>query len=141
MAARRRRPPTPVPGYERLPGPLRHYRVVETGEEISRRQYQQLARGYFYEEVPKGKVRARARRAWERDWVRLIRSTLSDFANLSKTAILREMRRLGYSFPHHGAKRKATPAERARQEAFMEFIGHTTPTSRLVYPTLVDQTD
>lgn len=134
----RRKSPALVPGYERVSGPERHYRVVATGQEISRRQYQQRARGYFYEKIAKGKARARARRSYLSGWVDFLRSRLASFADLTKSAILRELRRLGLSPPHHGAKRRPTPAEKARQEAFMEFIGRGESAYRQVYPTLLE---
>ena len=134
----RRSVPALVPGYERMQGPLRHYRVIETGEEISRRQYQQRARGYVYEKVAKGRARAKARSAYEGGWVEFLRSRFDAFATRSKTAILTEMRRLGFLFPHHGARRKPSPGERARQEAFMGFIGRSETSYRQVYPSLID---
>jgi hypothetical protein len=141
VVARKRRPPALVPGYERIPGPGRHYRVVATGEEISRRQYQQQAREYVYERLAPGRARARARRAYLSGWVEFLRSRLEVFASLSKTAVLRELRRLGLSPPHHGARRKPTRAEAVRQEAFMDFIGRAPATLRQYYPTLVEAMD
>lgn len=136
--ARKRKPPALVSGYERLPGPLRHYRVNATGEEISRRQYQQRARGYAYEKIAKGRARAKARRAYLASWVGFLKERFPDFAPLSKSTVLRELRRLGLSPPHHGAKRRPTPAHQARQEAFMEFIGRSPSAYRQVYPTIVE---
>lgn len=135
MPARKRTPPALAPGYERVPGPQRHYRVVATGEELSRRQYQQRARGYFYEKVEKGRARVRARRKWLDEWVSKVRGRFSDFANVSKTAILRELRRMGMVPPHHG-KRKPSPAEAAKELAFTDLMGYTRPAAATLYPTL-----
>lgn len=139
--ARKRKSSALVPGYERLPGPLRHYKVVATGEEISRRQYQQLARGYNYEKIEKGRARARARRSYLDAWVEFLKTRLENFANLTKTAVLRELRRLGLAPPHHGAKRKPTRAEAVRQEAFMEYIGREPASTRQYYPTLAETSE
>lgn len=141
MAPRGRAAPRVVPGYERVPGPLRHYRVVATGEEISRRLYQQRARGYTYEKIEKGRARARARRSYLTSWVDFLKKRLESFANLSKTAVLRELRRLGLAPPHHGAKRKPTRAEAARQEAFMEYIGREPASTKQYYPTLAEASE
>jgi hypothetical protein len=141
VVARKRRPRALAPGYERIPGTLRHYRIIATGEEISRRQYQQRARGYVYERVTKGRARGRARRAYLSGWIEFLRTRLESFVNLSKNAILRELRRLGISPPHHGAKRRPTRAEAARQEAFMDFIGREPATTRQYYPTLAEAMD
>lgn len=135
MALRKRKAPALVPGFERIPGSLRHYRVMETREEISRRQYQQRARGYYYERVERGQVRARARRAWLEEWVGKIRSHFTEFANVTKTAILRELRRMGMVPPHHG-KRKPSPAEAAKELAFTDFMGYARPAAAQLYPTL-----
>lgn len=141
MAPRRRKAPGLVPGYERIPGPQRHYRVLATGEEISRRQYQQRARGYHYEKIEKGRARARARRSYLSAWVDFLKARLESFASLSKTAVLRELGRLGLAPPHHGAKRKPTRAETARQEAFMEYIGREPASTRQYYPTLAEASE
>lgn len=138
LPARKRKTPALVPGYERLLGPLRHYRVVATGEEISRRQYQQRARGYTYERIEKGRARARARRSYLNSWVSFLKTRLENFAQLTKTAVLRELRRLGLSPPHHGAKRKPTRAEAVRQEAFLEYIGREPASTKQYYPTLAE---
>lgn len=139
MAGRRRRAaPALVPGFERVPGPLRHYRRIETGEELSRRQYQQVARGYRYEKTAKGRARARARVKIRSGWVDYIRRTLSDFRTMTRTAILRELHRLGLSPPSHGPKRKPTRGEAVRQEAFMEFIGREPATYRQYYPAMLE---
>lgn len=135
--ARKRAPPRLVPDFERLPGPLRHYRTLATGEVLSRRQYQQRARGYRYERTVRGRARARARRAYLSGWVDFLRARVEGFARQSKAAILRELRRLGLSPPHHGARRKPTRAEAVRQEAFMEFIGRS-EAERQIYPKLVE---
>lgn len=133
--ARQRKSPALVPGYERVPGPQRHYRVVATGEEVSRRQYQQRARGYFYEKVERGRARTQARRNWLDEWVAKIRARFAEFADISKTAILKELRRLGMVPPHHG-KRKPSQAEAAKELAFTDFMGYTRPAAAQLYPTL-----
>ena len=138
MTKASRKAPLLVPGFERIPGPLRHYRVLATGEEISRRQYQQRARGYTYEKVAKGRARARARRSIQKSWVDFLRKRFETFASMTRTAIVREMRRLGFLFPHHGAKRMPTLSEKARQEAFLGFIGREPGTTRQYYPTLAE---
>ena len=135
MPGKKRRSPYLAPGYERIPGPLRHYRVLETGKEISRRQYQQRARGYVYEKVEKGRARARARRKWLDEWIAKIRDRFPDVASLSKTRILRELRRMGMIPPHHG-KRKPSPAEAAKELAFTDWMGYTRPAAAQLYPTL-----
>jgi len=135
VAARRRKSPALIPGYERVPGPARHYRVIDTGEEISRRQYQQRARGYFYERIEKGRARAKARRSWLNDWIPKIRARLSEFVNVSKTAIFRELRRLGMIPTHHG-RRKPSPAEAAKELAFTDLMGYTRSAAAQLYPTL-----
>jgi hypothetical protein len=129
-----------VSGFERVPGPGRHYRNVVTGEELSRRQYQQRARGYFYESGGKGKARARARRKYLANWADYLKRTVDSFADQSRNAILRELRRLGLSPPHHGSKRRPTLAEAAKQEAFLDFIGREPASARQYYPTLVEET-
>ena len=141
LPTRKRKSPALVPGYERLPGPLRHYRVVETGEEISRRQYQQRARGYTYEKIEKGRARARSRRKYLDSWVDFLKTRLENFAQLTKTAVLRELRRLGLSPPHHGPKRKPTRAEAVRQEAFLEYIGREPASTKQYYPTLAEASE
>jgi hypothetical protein len=133
--------PALAPGYERVPGPLRHYREVATGRELSRRQYQQLARGYRYEETKAGKARARARRSYQKSWADFLRKRLENFAHLTTSAIYRELRRLGLLPPHHGAKRKPTRGEAARQQAFQEFIGRDEAATRQYYPTLAESMD
>lgn len=135
MAPRKRKSPRLVPGYERIPGPQRHYRVVATGEELSRRQYQQRARGYRYEQLAKGRARARARRKWTEEWVKKVRERHPEFRDLSKTAILRELRRMGMTPPHHG-KRRPSPAEAAKEQAFLDFMGYSRPSAAQLYPTL-----
>lgn len=135
MAAPKRKSHALAPGYERVPGSARHYRVLATGEELSRRQYQQRARGYFYDQIEKGRARARARRRWVDDWIEKIRARMAEFADLSKTAILRELRRLGMVPPHHG-KRKPSPAESAKELAFTDFMGYARPKAAQLYPTL-----
>lgn len=60
---------------------------------------------------------------------------------MTRTAILREIRRLGFLLPHHGAKRKPTLSERARQESFLGFIGREPATTRQYYPTLAEATE
>jgi hypothetical protein len=135
VAPRKRKQPALVPGYARIPGPLRRYRVVATGEEISRRQYQQRARGYVYERLAKGRARAKARRAWLDEWIAKVRARFSEFADVSKTAILRELRRLGMTPPHHG-RRKPSPAEAAKELAFTDFMGYARPAAAQLYPTL-----
>jgi hypothetical protein len=141
VAPSKRKAPSLVPGYERIPGSARHYRVVATGEELSRRQFRQRVQGYTYERTEKGRVRSRARRSYIDSWIRHLRTRFDEFASASKTAILREMRRLGFKFPHHGGKRKPSPAERAGQEAFLGFIGRSTTAYRQVYPTLLEEPD
>lgn len=138
---RKRASPTLVPGFERLPGPLRHYRDLATGEELSRRQYQQKARGYLYEKTAKGRARARARRSILSSWVDFLQSRFETFVGMTKSAVVREMRRLEFLFPHHGAKRRPTLSEKSRQEAFLGFIGREPATTRQYYPTLADATD
>lgn len=135
MPKARRRTPSLFPGYERVPGPQRHYRVVATGEELSRRQYQQRARGYFYERLASGRIRAKARRSWLDDWIGKIRARFTEFANVSKTRILRELRKMGMVPPHHG-KRKPSPSEAAKELAFTDFMGYTRPAAAQLYPTL-----
>jgi hypothetical protein len=139
--ARKRASPTLAPGFGRIPGPLRHYRKLATGEELSRRQYQQEARGYLYEKTAKGKARARARRSIQSSWVDFLRKRFETFVGMTRSAIVREMRRLGFLFPHHGAKRRPTLSEKARQEAFLGFIGREPAVTRQYYPTLVEGTD
>jgi hypothetical protein len=129
-----------VSGFERVPGPGRHYRDVATGEELSRRQYQQRARGYFYERRAKGRARAGARRKYLTNWADYLKRTVESFVDQTRNAILRELRRLGLSPPHHGSKRRPSLAEAAKQEAFMEFIGRDVASTRQYYPTLVEET-
>ena len=127
-----------VSGFERVPGAGRHYRNVSTGEELSRRQYQQRARGYFYERRTKGRARARARRKSLAGWADYLERNLESFAGRSRTAILRELRRLGLSPPHHGSKRRPSRAEAAKKEAFGEFIGREKSLYRSTYPQLLE---
>lgn len=135
MAARKRMPPALAPGYERVPGPQRHYRVIATGEEISRRQYQQRARGYRYEQLAKGGARASARQRWTEEWVKKVRERHPEFRDLSKTAVIREWKRMGMFPPHHG-KRRPSPAEAAKEQAFLDFMGYARPAAAQLYPTL-----
>ena len=141
MAGKRRKSPALVTGFERVPGPARHYRETATGHELSRRQYQQQARGYLYEKTAKGRARARARRSIQSSWVDFLRKRFETFVGMTRSAIVREMRRLGFLFPHHGAKRKPTLSERARQEAFLGYIGREPATTRQYYPTLAEATE
>ena len=67
-----------------------------------------------------------------------LKARLENFAELSKNAVLRELRRLGLSPPHHGAKRKPTRSEAVRQEAFMDYIGREPASTRQDYPTLAE---
>lgn len=137
---RKRKSPQLVPGYERVPGHQRHYRVIETGQEISRRQYQQQARGYQYEKIARGRARERARRSWLEDWIAKVRAKFFDFAGLTKTRILRELRKMGMVPPHHG-KRKPSPGEAAKEQAFLDFMGYTKPAAAQLYPTLETGTE
>ncbi|MCI4318472.1 MAG: hypothetical protein L3J96_08035 [Thermoplasmata archaeon] len=135
MAGKRRKPPDLVPGFERVPGPLRHYRNIATGEELSRRQYQQRARGYFYEKVPKGRARDVSRGKWLGHWVKLARERFEEYRKMTKTSILRFWRKMGWTPPHHG-KRKPSPAESAKELAFTDMIGYHRSAAAQLYPTL-----
>jgi hypothetical protein len=135
VAGNRRKSPALAPGFERVPGPLRHYRVTATGEELSRRQYQQRARGYFYEKVPKGRARDVARRNWLGHWVELARARFDEYRDMTAAAILRFWRKMGWTPPHHG-KRKPSPAEAAKELAFTDMIGYHRSAAAQLYPTL-----
>jgi hypothetical protein len=118
-----------------VPGPLRHYRVIGTGEELSRRQYQQRARGYFYERVPRGRARDVARRSWLGHWIVLARARFEEYREMTTTSILRFWRKMGWTPPHHG-KRKPSPAESAKELAFTDMMGYHRSAAAQLYPTL-----
>ena len=135
MPTHRRKSPALIHGYAtrsraRTPLPGGRHRGGNLATPVST-----ASTGYFHETIEKGRTRNLARGTWIDNWIEIARLRFAELRDVSKTAIRRFWRKMGMTPPHHG-KRKASPAEAAKELAFTDYMGYTRPAAAQLYPTL-----